>query len=59
MFNMFKRTFTVVEYKSGKRYETHLTGKKEEIEKDIQAFKTIRSDCKMKETSKKLVIWVD
>ena len=59
MFNLFKRTFTVVEYKGGKRYETHLTGTKKEIEKDIQAFKDIHSDCEMKETTKELVIWVD
>ena len=32
---------------------------KEEIEKDIQAFKTIHEGCEMKENSKKLVIWVD
>ena len=59
MLNLFKRTFTVVEYKGGKRYETHLTGKKEEIEKDVEAFKTIHEGCEMKENSKKLVIWVD
>ena len=59
MFNLFKKTFTVVEYKGGKTYETHLVGTKEEIEKDIQAFKTIHEGCEMKENSKKLVIWVD
>ena len=59
MFNLFKRTFTVVEYKGEKTYETHLVGTKKEIEKDIQAFKTIHEGCEMKENSKKLVIWVD
>ena len=59
MFNLFKRTFTIVEIKNGKTYITHLTGTKEEIEKDIQAFKTIHEGCEMKENSKKLVIWVD
>ena len=59
MFNLFKKTFTVMEYKGGKTYETRLTGTKKEIEKDIQAFKTIHEGCEMKEHSKKLVIWVD
>ena len=59
MFNLFKKTFTVVEYKGGKTYETRLTGTKKEIEKDIQAFKTIHEGCEMKENSKELVIWVD
>ena len=59
MFKMFKRTFTVVEYKGGKKYETHLTGAKAEVKKDIEAFKAIHEGCKMTENSKELVIWVD
>ena len=59
MFNLFKRTFTIVEIKNGKTYITHLNGTKKEIKKDIQAFKTIHEGCEMKENSKKLVIWVD
>ena len=59
MFNLFKKTFTIVEIKNGKTYVTHLTGTREEVKKDIVAFKSIHSDCKMKETSKELVIWVD
>ena len=59
MFNLFKKTFTVVEIKNGKQYITNLTGTKEEVKKDIQAFKDIHEGCKMEESSKKLVIWVD
>ena len=59
MFNMFKKTFTIVEIKNGKTYVTHLTNTKKEIEKDIEAFKTIHEGCKMTENSKELVIWVD
>ena len=59
MFNMFKRTFTIVEIKNGKTYETHLNGTKDEVRKDVEAFKTIHEGCKMEESSKKLVIWVD
>ena len=59
MFKMFKKNFTVVEYKSGKTYVTHLTGTKDEVKKDIEAFKAIHEGCKMTENSKELVIWVD
>lgn len=54
---MFKKNFTVIEHKNGKTYETHLSGKRQEILKDIQAFKDVNSGCKMVETSKRLVIW--
>ena len=59
MFNLFKRTFTIVEIKNGKNYITHLTGTKDEVRKDIEAFRSIHEGCEMKENSKKLVIWVD
>ena len=59
MLNLFKKTFTVVEYKNGKTYVTRLNGTKDEVRKDIEAFRSIHEGCEMKENSKKLVIWVD
>lgn len=58
MLKLFEKKFTVVEVVNGKRYEYHLTGSKEEIRKDIEAFKDVRKDYKMVEKSNRLVIWI-